>query len=589
MEISHDLFQHQRSYKHSLNVKIDLYAYATELYNSLEAINIIKRIKEIPQLGIIKVTPKKIAKTRYDYIMLELYINQIIREHLEKDLEWAYNSPISMGNLEDGEDRPTIGDILQLLIISYNIGHFYDTFTSSRAVTMMSSKNDLFYKLIVNASESEQYRKVAKKILDEEDYQNLHLLNSILILDHFDEQQKPIKSITLKMLYKYINKSTLTGDNPTDKKLKYAFKIFQDVRSVSYMAYDLQIANTPLIIDLCNEEAIILFLRELLSKYNNNQSAHFLIQSITKLLDDSVYNENSNAICYYEISQKMVSLMGKKYQNFTEIKYYDDLFSDRNSILNRTYKLKHDYIETNILKLTFSEDQRIIAEDLRTNLEKINNTRIGYYDRHAGEQTVLVSIKRKCEPIKELYAAFKVLQHTIGYLRKIANISPSDVRFLLCVKFFLFYLFGKRPIEINPTLDSERCVICTRGKKSRIKKVESLLSSTKAPESKKHEAEFLLKRLESDSKNDTSIVIPASILIYQDDEKEQDLCEFDGIIIYPMRKTNQVVFLEAKDQSKSGRGRKCLKQKLDKLGIQCNDENIRKENQDVYLEYTVSK
>ena len=65
------------------------------------------------------------------------------------------------------------------------------------------------------------------------------------------------------------------------------------------MAYDLQIAETPLTIDLCNEKAMVLLLKELLSEYNNNQSSNHLVGSITKLLDDTVYNENSNAIDLY--------------------------------------------------------------------------------------------------------------------------------------------------------------------------------------------------------------------------------------------------------------------------------------------------
>ena len=47
--------------------------------------------------------------------------------------------------------------------------------------------------------------------------------------------------------------------------------------------------------------------------------------------------------------------------------------------------------------------------------------------------------------------------------------------------------------------------------------------------------------------NDTSICIPASILVYQKEKAGQKLCEFDGMIIHPMRKKKQIVFLEAKN------------------------------------------
>ena len=55
MKIKYDLLPKQKTQKHNLKVEIDLYPYATELYKELDRIGIIERIKEIPQLGIIKV------------------------------------------------------------------------------------------------------------------------------------------------------------------------------------------------------------------------------------------------------------------------------------------------------------------------------------------------------------------------------------------------------------------------------------------------------------------------------------------------------------------------------------------------------
>ena len=146
-------------------------------------------------------------------------------------------------------DRPSIGDILQLLTIVYNIGHFYNTFTASRAVTMLSSEDDIFYDIVVGASTSDRFHEAAQSILNSKNYQRLHLLNSILILERCDQAKQSV-SLALEILYAYINESAL----PEYSKLKYIFSIFRSVRTVSYMAYDLQIAETPLTIDLCNEK-----------------------------------------------------------------------------------------------------------------------------------------------------------------------------------------------------------------------------------------------------------------------------------------------------------------------------------------------
>lgn len=585
-KITHDLLPKQKSRKHNLKVEIDIYPYATELYKELDRIGIINRVKEIPQLGVIKVA-KRLAKTRYDYIMLQLYLHQMIKNHLQGHLRWTYNNYVAAKEFRNdykytNKDKPSIGDILQLLTIVYNIGHFYNTFTASRAVTMLASEDSVFFDMVVGASTSGRFHEVAQRILQSKNYQRLHLLNSILILEQCDQTKQSV-SLALEILYAYINEFMLSEES----KLKYAFTIFRNVRTVSYMAYDLQIADIPLTIDLCNEKAMVMLLQELLSEYNNNQSSHHLVQSTTKLLDDTVYNENSNAICYYKISRKMVSIITKD-PKYTNKNYYFDLFSDKSSILNQAHAHKKDYAQTQILKLTFTGDQRYLSDALLADLERINNTRVGYYDRHFGEQTILVSIKKNCDSAAKRYAAFKTMKCAVNYLRRIPHLSSTDVRFILCAKFFLFYLFDENPVLIKPTIDREKCVICTRGKNTRVKEIKSLIDNATGTEDEKHEVEFLLSQLVSDSINDTSITIPASILVYQKDAVGRKLCEFDGMIIHLMRKTEQVVFLEAKNRNeKPAFGKNCLREKLDKFQIKYKLDDIQVVACDAYLKYTV--
>lgn len=587
MEIKYDLLPKQKTQKHNLRVEIDLYPYAAELYNELNKIGIIKRIEEIPQLGVIKVK-KKFAKTRYDYVMLQLYLHKLIKTHLQRDLRYTYNNRINSKEFREDyvyinkDNKPSIGDILQLLTIVYNIGHFYNTFTASRAITMIAQEDNAFDDLVINSCKDERYQSAAKTILESKNYQRLHLLNSILVLEHCNKSSQSI-SVALEILYSYINEQLL----PKESKLKYVFAIFRNVRTVSYMAYDLQIAETPLTIDLCNEKAMLLLLKELLSEYNNNQSSNHLVDSITKLLDDTVYNENSNAICYYNISRKMVSMLARKL-DYANVNYYNDLFINKSSILNQIHTHKRDYEQSQILKLTFTLEQRRISEALLSELEKINNTRVGYYDRHSGKQTILVSLKSTCNTDVKRYAAYKTLKCTVNYLRKIPNIPSCDQRFLLAVKFFLFYLFDENPVVIKPTINRDICVVCTRGKKTRIKELQSLLKSSIGNENENHEVEFLLSRIVNDPINDTTITIPASILVYHKDSVGRKLSEFDGLIIHPMRKSNQVIFLEAKNRDKKPSfGKNCLVEKFDKFSFKYVEDEIKIVDYDAFWEYSI--
>lgn len=587
MIIEHDLLPKQRTLKHSLKAEIDLFPLASELYEELDHIGFINRLKEVPQLGVIKVT-KSLSKTRYDYIMLQLFFHQMIRKRVQRDLRLTYSSLVVETEFGSNykyltKDKPTIGDILQLLTIVYNVGHFYNTFTASRAITMLASKSQMFSEWITEASKSIRFHDVAVEMLKSKNYGRLHLLNSLLVLEQCDSTKQSV-SLASEILYSYLCEDSL----PEDCKLRYAFKIFREVRNVSYIAYDLQIADTPLRIDLCNEKAMVLLFKELLSEYNDNQSSISLVQSTSKMLDDTVYYDNSNAICYYRISRRIVSLMEKEVE-YRGKSYYKDFFIDRNSILNQTYTHRKDYVQKHILKLTFPKEYRYLSEEFLDDVEKMNNTRVGYYDRHTGEQTVLVSIKN-CNISAKRNAAFRILRCAIKYLRRIPNIKTTDMRFILCAKFFLYYLFDENPVVIKPTIDKEKCVICTRGKNMRIKALIDLLEQSVGTEDEKHEVEFMRTMLNQETTNDTTIMIPASILVFQKQAIGRTLCEFDGMIIFPVRKSEQVVFLEAKNRKDSPSvGKNCLREKFDKLSIEYSIDDICLEKCDAYYLYSVNK
>ncbi|NLM79430.1 MAG: hypothetical protein GX173_15355 [Ruminococcaceae bacterium] len=73
--VKHDLLPKQKIRGNNLLVEVDIYELATELYDELSAIDLIERLKNIPQLGVIKV-PKRMKKSRYDYTILQLYFHR---------------------------------------------------------------------------------------------------------------------------------------------------------------------------------------------------------------------------------------------------------------------------------------------------------------------------------------------------------------------------------------------------------------------------------------------------------------------------------------------------------------------------------
>ena len=584
MLLQHNLLPKHKHRKNGLNVNIDLYELATELYNELDALGIIERTRKIPQLGLIRVT-RNLSKTRYDYIMLQLYFHQLIKPNLSTVLKLSYNNYLSQNDfLQDtitfSGKKITIADVMQIMSIIYNIGHFKNTFTSSRAIVMLGEEDEIFKNALISSSASPIYQSAVQHIIDTGDYSRLHLINSLLMLEKCDQGKFSVQ-VAQSILYGYILPEQLSEDS----KLKYAFELFRNVRNVSYVAYDLQIAKTPFTLDLWNEDAVILLFRELLSAFNNQTSAHNLVASVEKLLHDTVYNENSSAICYYKISRRMVKEFCDA-ADFSALNYYNDCLLNENSCFNKNYRQTRDYSEYGILKITFSANELSAYKDLLFELEHTNNSCVGSYNRYSGERTLLVSIKKNSK--NKAKTALRITKHIIGSLRGIDNISSTDIRYILIIKFLLFYLFNENQVIIKATIDEKICTVCTRGKNSRVAFLRSLLNNGMGTIDERHEVDFMIDRLVIDTINDTTITVPGSILVYSIEQPGKKMCEFDGIIIHPMRPKNQVIFLEAKNTKATPTyGKKCLQQKLKTLRIPFNDKDITVVNHDAFMNMTI--
>ena len=116
----------------------------------------------------------------------------------------------------------------------------------------------------------------------------------------------------------------------------------------------------------------------------------------------------------------------------------------------------------------------------------------------------------------------------------------------------------------------------------------SLLKKGYGNSDARHEAEFMSDCLTQDIINDTSITIPASVLIYNKDLPGKKVCEFDGMVIHPMRKDEQVIIFEAKNTaSKPSFAKKCLSEKLDKLNLISNKDDIETIGYDALLKVSI--
>ena len=290
------IFKKKARISRTESVSLVLYGLSTELFNEFNRLGLIARLKKIPQLGGISV-PKSLCKSRYDYIELQWWLHKRAHELVNSSLEYSYASRINKSDISaaisfPNGSKPTVEEFLQLFILAYNIGHFYATFVSSKAILLKLKESTSVKNDFVNLYAGDNcLTNLCKRVIDEQDYFHFHLLNSLLVLNNCNQTLFSVQ-VSKWLIIDYLN-------GTASKKINYLFRNFKSIRNLAITVFDLQLANVPFRINLQNEDSLKIFLNEYLAQYNDNSKANNIVISLTKLLSDSLYNENIAAIKEY--------------------------------------------------------------------------------------------------------------------------------------------------------------------------------------------------------------------------------------------------------------------------------------------------
>lgn len=575
--ITEDIFKRQDRAKRHTPIEFDLYQLSEELYNELDNINIIDRLKLVPQLGSIPVN-HNLLKSRYDYVMLQIWLHKKAHDLINESLEFSYASTMHKEDFipsfpfPDEYKKTTIEEFIQVFSLVYNIGHCYNTFMSSRAMIFALKQSTITFNTFVSLFRDARSAQLLRILIDKEDYHHFHLVNSILVLEHCNSELFSVR-IAKELIFAY------QGLTNCSLKLKYVFNLFQKIRDLSITTFDLQLDHTPFRIRVTNDNSLKHFYKEYLARYNDNGKAIQIVNSMTKLLSTFIYDEEKRSIKTFYIAKGI----GRKIIEQGINDYYNNLFLNPDSPINKkpTSSLR---IDSNCLKLTFDADEHDVAIALFNKLDHMDHVRATIYNRHDGHFTLVSSVNMA--QLSNIPLQLRILKTTISFLRKIESIKYEDIRYLIAAKYFLSHFLSNRIIRINPTGNNNHiCVYCLKGFANKRNILNQHIMSYNDP-GERHEVEHMINFLQNDTKKDISILIPASIVVLDVNGGKTDV-EFDGFIIHPYRKEHQVVFLEAKVSRAAGNAVKELKQKLLKLGFAILPADIIRSGNDAHYIYNI--
>lgn len=355
--------------------------YASQCYNFLKENEVVERLKNTEQLGLIKESMEGIHHSRWEYVILQMFLLNRVCDTKKYALSYKFNI-----HLNNNIENLSGAELIQMWILLLNSGHLYGTFSSERGVLKAINDNILLYRKIKEKIPKD-LEVWFEDMVDNCKFYQMNILNSIYFLNTSQKKSKTLSGNKLTDFYIEILK-VFIKDNYDDNlnfRIKNYKKLFHTIRQISYLLLDSQYFSLPFKFNLTD------FMVNFEENFNEffSKSSHMdkLLQDYDNLLSSKLYLSDIY-LRNFAIHENYV------YNKFTGIKYtrHKDIKTDLMSIkFDNGFFNKYKHYDT-ILKLEFD-------------LDKINNTDIkGYLLSHLNLET---ESRWRCEFNNDLITIFE--------------------------------------------------------------------------------------------------------------------------------------------------------------------------------------
>lgn len=117
--------------------------YASQCYNFLKENEVVERLKNTEQLGLIKESMEGIHHSRWEYVILQMFLLNRVCDTKKYALSYKFNI-----HLNNNIENLSGAELIQMWILLLNSGHLYGTFSSERGVLKAINDNILLYRKI---------------------------------------------------------------------------------------------------------------------------------------------------------------------------------------------------------------------------------------------------------------------------------------------------------------------------------------------------------------------------------------------------------------------------------------------------------
>lgn len=259
------------------------YPYTTYLYGLLEDNNYDAKFHQTYQLGALKNVLHGANYTRYEYIILQLYlIHQLKSNCKNSGLATKLNC---IDKLPEFTEKPTKAEVLQCLVLLVNMGHFPDTFAASKAWLHLLSNNKYNVKNGFKAGLQAEEKKLLDDCINDFNIYKIHYINALFLLRRYNNtpKYKELIRFASNILKSYIN---------NDEAMIDLWNIYMVIRKIAYLVIDSTYAPIPFKLELSSIVSNLQYLFDV----NGENGISQTLQKIDIVLQDSLYLSGNSLI-----------------------------------------------------------------------------------------------------------------------------------------------------------------------------------------------------------------------------------------------------------------------------------------------------
>lgn len=259
-------------------VTVNFLDLSAKLYQHYIDVNEIDRQKKTAHLGLISHAFKNSNHSRFDYLILQCVISELI----ENTFKGTANA---QGNITIDGDKHFGNDIIKTWILLSNFGHCKNTIGDEKTILLHCIQNKSFKRKLLNGIKDARLKKWSEEVITNFDYVSFHhIISFIRIYKTF--RRRVARQNELLKIYKLLllpeEENELIASSNQISQLKNIYYILRDI---SMIALDSRNSSLPISIDILST---VLSLDSFENKYQNKRIS-IILEPLISILCDNLY------------------------------------------------------------------------------------------------------------------------------------------------------------------------------------------------------------------------------------------------------------------------------------------------------------